>query len=116
MKKQHAGIIRSSLALATCLALAGCTVAPRPVHDSESSFDGNAQNSGFVGYDAAGNAILTPSARDRYNLLVARYGTNYAPALVFDAGVTRTETNTYLMDRQHWVDAQEMNLRRKSGR
>lgn len=123
MKNRRARTSRSEAWLASLAcsggllaALAGCTVVPDPLRDSVASFDGNTQNSGFLGYDPAGNAVLTPGARARYNLLVLRFGTNYLPALTLDAGVTATATNTYLLDRQHWVDALEMNGWRKAGR
>lgn len=96
------------------LGLAACTVTPKRVTDSTPSFDGAVRNSGFIGFDAAGNGILTPLARERYNLLIAEFGQRYLPPLRPDAGITPTSTNTYLIAPQYLVDFREMNRWRKA--
>jgi hypothetical protein len=84
---------------ATCFLLPGCTVRPKVVHNSQASFDGNAQTSSLLGYDALGNRIITPHGRDRYNELMDHYGKtwNVHPG----EGLTPTSTNTFLLDAQH---------------
>ena len=91
-----------------------CTVLPEPPHETTPSFDGGAQNSGFLGFDAAGRGILTANARARYNALIATYGARYAPPLTLDAGLTPTATNTFLIEPQFLVDFREMNRWRKA--
>ncbi len=91
--------------------LTGCapTVTPRVVRSSEASWDANEQNSGFLGFDAAGNGILTPHAKGRYDALLGLYGALFVPPLVREAGITRTATNTFLIDAEHLADFATMN-------
>ena len=77
------------------------TVTPRQVKSQVASWDGTNQNSGFIGFDAAGNGIITPHARDRYNALVDVFGKQFQPPVNRDDGVTATATNTYVIDPQH---------------
>ncbi len=110
----------AALLLAAMLtAPAGCknseTVTPRIVRDSTASFDGSVQNSGLIGFDDAGNAILTPHARDRFNALVAVYGKRFAPPLTADYGITPTATNTFLITKEALVKFGQMNSMRKAG-
>lgn len=93
--------------------LAGCTVAPRVVTESVASFDGNQQNSGFIGFTTNGAGIITPHARDRYNALVATYSAKFLPPLTADSGITPTATNTFLIDAEHLSDFGIMNHWRK---
>ena len=89
------------------LALAGgcsSTVSPNAPAARQASWDRNSQNSGFIGFDAAGNGILTPHARDRYNALVSVYGSRLSPPAQMDVGITGTDTNTFLIDAQHLAD------------
>jgi hypothetical protein len=98
--------------------LTGCKIPiirPPVVKDHEASFDGNTHNSGFIGFDAAGNGILTPHAKDRYDALVAQYGDQFHPPLAKGDGITLTSTNTYLIDAQHLVAYTRMNRWLKSG-
>jgi hypothetical protein len=94
----------------------GCasTVRPEPVTAKAASFDGGSQNSGIIAFDTAKNGILTPHARDRYNDLVAKYGTKFSPELHNDSGLSQTTTNTYLIDPQHLVYFTQMNRWSKS--
>jgi hypothetical protein len=110
-------VSRPSVLLAGCvaaavvaLAIGGCTtVLPVSVKPKQASWDQNQQNSGFIGFDQAGNGILTPHARDRYNLLILAYGKRFNPALGVDEGLTATATNTFLIDAQHLADFATMN-------
>lgn len=92
------------LGLAICCAaafLSGCTIRPKVVHNNQASFDGNLQNSGLLGNDSQGNAIITAHARDRYNALVDDYGKFFSPPLNRDDGIMPTATNTFLIDGEH---------------
>jgi hypothetical protein len=105
--------------VAAAALLLGCTstVIPRQVSDSQASFDGNAQNSGFLGFDTDGNGILTAHARDRYNGLVSIYGGRFSPPLTMDAGIRAAAgTNTFTIDAEHLVKFATMNRWRKEGR
>lgn len=95
-------------------ALTACTVAPKPVTDKVASYDGNAQNSGFISWASDGGGIITPHARDRYNALIELYGTRFLPPLKYDAGITATPTNTFHIDAEHLVQFGIMNAWRKS--
>jgi hypothetical protein len=94
-----------------CILLTGCapTVTPRVVSSSEASWDANQQNSGFLGFDGAGNGILTPHAKARYDALLAAYGALFVPPLAKDRGITPTATNTFLIDAEHLADFATMN-------
>ncbi len=111
---------RITVAVAVCCLLCGfavqpgCTVIPQTVSDNAPSFDGGVQNSGFIGYDAVGNGILTPNARTRYNLLIEQFGKRYLPPLKIDDGIIPTTTNTFLIAPQYLVDFREMNRWRKA--
>lgn len=96
------------------LVLASCTVTPKIVKDAGASFDGNARNSGLIGYDPAGRGILTPHARDRYHALIEMYGKRFDPPLRAGDGLLPTATNTVLIDAEHLVDFATMNGWRKA--
>jgi hypothetical protein len=107
------------VAAGALLLTGGCltsTVVPEPVVSTATSFDGTNQNSGLICFTTNGTAILTPHARDRYNLLIARYGTNFIPSLTNDAGIVPTLTNTYEIDAEHLADFCSMNRWKKSGK
>jgi hypothetical protein len=94
--------------LAAAALAAGCsTVAPKPVVAKQPSFDavpdakGDVQNSGILGF-TNGLAIITPTARDRYNALCAKWGKSFVPPLTPpDAGLRALGTNLWLMDKDH---------------
>jgi hypothetical protein len=95
----------SSAALALLLGV-GCvrTIIPVIPSASQPSYDGTNQNSGFVGFDASRNGILSAHARDRYNSLVADYGALIKPPVKPGEGLAGpTSTNTWLIDPQHLV-------------
>lgn len=116
---QTAGALLATLALlAWLILLPGCTVLPTTVKASVASYDGGVQNSGMLSLTtnstgAVTGAILTPHARDRYNALLALYGTNFFPALTLDAGITPAPPN-YRIDAEHLVDFMRMNRWRKA--
>lgn len=104
--------------LLAIIALPGCsTTAPKPVQPKQASFDavadaqGNNQNSGVLGFTNH-QAIITATARDRYNALCERWGKKFVPPVVPpEAGLTpivkaesgnlKAETNLWLMDKDH---------------
>ncbi len=81
--------------------LLSCTVAPKPIVNTQPSFDGNEPNSGLICLDAQGNGVITPHARERYNSLMAAYGGRFSPPVKPGEGLAPTATNTFLLDRQH---------------
>lgn len=73
------------LCLAVTLWAGACTVrqqsvVPRPIVSHEASFDGNAQNSGIVNVDEHG-FIVTSHWLDRYDAMLAVFGTHFSPAI-----------------------------------
>lgn len=58
----------------------GCTVIPKQVKDNVPAFDSstpktetNQQNSGFLGFDANGDGVITSNAKNKYNNLIMLY-------------------------------------------
>lgn len=92
----------------------GCTVTPRVIKAREISFDGNAQNSGLIAFAPDGSGIITSNAWVRYNALILRYGTNFAPSLATNAGVTVTSSNAFLLDAEHLIKFGTMNHWRRN--
>ena len=97
------------------LLLAGCTTTPQQVHTSQASFDGNEQNSGLIGFDAAnGSAYITSHANDRYTNLLATFGKRLEfPPKAPEDGLNVTfymGPDTNYFGKQVWViDAQHLN-------
>lgn len=119
--------------LAACVLLSACasTVTPKIVQDTVVSFDVNAQNAGFLGFDNAGNGVITEHARFRYNALVNLYGACFTPPVACDAGISpvaladklnnsviigTAPAGAYLIDAQHLVDFAQMQRWLKSNR
>lgn len=93
----------------------GCsTVVPTPVTDKVASYDGGTQNSGVL-ESVQGGFIVTPKFRDRYNALIADYGSDFSPALKEDEGI-RKENANFFIDSEHMVKFLDMNKWKKSGR
>lgn len=109
---------RNSLLLALALLCAGCcgTVTPVTVTSNTASFDGNTQNSGFIGWATNGAAIITLHGEARYEALIALYGKGFRPPLVRGEGVIATTTNTFIMDQEHTVKFATMNRWLKEGK
>jgi hypothetical protein len=116
----------TGILLGSWLALffAGCTVTPKQVHSSRPSLDGNAETSGVYADPAnpdkaattpAGDLVVSPHWRDRYNGLVLVYGGQFKPPLIVDAGI-KPATNLWAVDRQHFRYFETMNRWRKEGR
>lgn len=103
-------------ALIAFLVLPGCnsTVVPTPVKVEEASFDGNEQNSGVIASTSAGY-IVTENFRARYNLLVARYGRDFEPALKPDGGLEPAGESRWLISKQAMVWFLTMNQWRRAG-
>ncbi len=88
-----------------------------PTHTgSSASFDGNARNSGFLGYNPDGSGTITPAARDRYNTLVGLYENMFTPHLVADFGITPIAGSTnFNISAEAIVDFIRMNQWRRDG-
>lgn len=105
-------ILIALAALFLGILLIGCgTVIPKPVQANVASYDGDVQNSGLVSLTNSNGvmvAIITPHARDRYNGLIAIFGTNFIPPITLDAGITPAPPN-FRIDAEHLVDFMRMN-------
>jgi hypothetical protein len=103
--KSAKNFLNSALLVLALFALVGCTptIRPKPITAATPSYDGNSQNSGFIAFDAAGSGILTQHGKDRYDVLMRKYGRRFNPAVSPGAGITPTATNTFLIDREHLV-------------
>lgn len=101
------------LAIVGCLLLwgmTGCTVTPDILPPAAvASYDGNVQNSGFLGWASDGSGVITAHARDRYNALLAQYKVG-----VKDEGLTPMPDGSWLIDKQHLVLFSELNRKAKS--
>lgn len=82
---------------------------------AQASFDGNTQDSGFLGWLADGSARITPHARDRYNALIALYGRDYTVPLRSDAGVAQLADGTFQIDAEHLAAFLAMAEKKRSG-
>jgi len=105
----------SALLLAMCAFGCTSTITPPKIHDTQASFDGNAQNSGFIQYNEDGSALITPHARDRYNGLVDLYGAYFKPRPKHDEGLVQVGSN-WQIDAEHLVKFGTMNRWRKEGK
>lgn len=127
--------------------LSGCwlTVAPAPIKDLVHSHDSSTPaqykeittvvvqkqkepvkvvegNSGFLGFNDAGNGLITANARDKYNNLIElyaiKYKTDHAKVLVKDSGITpfidKYGNQIYIIDKEHLVAFTTMNRWRKA--
>lgn len=77
------------LGLTVAFCLWGCTtVRPAKTEAAQPSFDAQSQtnDSGFLGW-TNGGAIITGHARDRYNALIAKYGSRFLPPIKKDTGI-----------------------------
>lgn len=105
-------MLQAALAAAILLVLIFCsctsTVRPKVVESKAPSWDGNAQNSGLIGFDANGNAIITPRAEARYFYLCELYGWKFHPPAC-GAETILTSSNTFLLDPQHLSEFATMN-------
>jgi hypothetical protein len=104
----------------TMLAIGCSTVAPGPLKDSEPSFEGNQQTSGFLGFNDEGFGLITEHAKDRYNCLAALYGDYFVPTLKPDEGLSWTPAVNgqlaWRIDREHLVKFATMNRWYKEGK
>lgn len=100
-----------AISLLSSALLSGCgTVRPEPVTDAVASFDGNMQNSGFLRFNEDGSGLITARARERYNALIALYGSRFLLPLKTDEGIAPGPTpDTHTLDAQHLVHFATMN-------
>jgi len=101
--------------------LASCssTIVPESTKTSVISWDNGEQNGGLIALIEINHktfGVITPNARDRYNILVNIYFTNFIPPIKFDSGITPTPTNTFLIDAQHLEYFTSMNRWWKSSK
>ncbi len=91
-------------------AASGCasTVTPDRVDARQASWDGNQQNSGWLGFLPDGSGHITANARASYNQLIAIYGRDFLPELRKDDGVKPFSDGTYSIDREHLADFMTM--------
>ncbi len=104
MNHQKAKIYASAAATALFLALGSActsTIVPPVPQANTPSWDGNAQNSGFLGYNPDDSGNLTEHAKDRYNALVAKYGAKLLPPVAKDEGLTSNGDGSFRIDAQH---------------
>lgn len=97
----------------------GCTstVIPVKVKPAVASFDGNAQNSGFIRFNKDGSGVISPHARERYNALCQAYGARFVPPVSgVDSGITPDGAGNFLIDAEHLAKFAEMNLWKKEGK
>lgn len=112
--------MRLFYAIAMAVALAVCcpactTVIPQTVTSSQASFDGQEQNSGFVGYAPDGRMIVTEYWRDRYNALIEHYAGRMTVPPKPDFGLTPMPNGQWLVTNQAQVNFLTMNQWRKQG-
>lgn len=101
--------------LSLCLAFSACsTVTPQLVTPDSASFDGNDQTSGIISVNANGY-VVTDHFRDRYNALVAIYGSDFSVSIKADDGLINISTNRWLIDRQHLSQFLEMTAWLRAG-
>lgn len=83
--------------LLVCVLLTACTstIVPNPINATVASWDGGQQNSGFLGFDAAGNGIITYHAYGRWIALVNDYGPFFKPPQDEHAGVNVVLVSEY---------------------
>ena len=121
--REHDRRIARGFALAAVIMIAveaglflGCTstVAPKPARDNVASWDGDAQNSGFIGYLPGGSGVITSHAKARYDALCAAYGSRFLPPLAAGPGLAETATNTWVIDAEHLEKFMLMNRWRKN--
>lgn len=90
------------------------TVTPKPVESTQSSYDGNEQNSGIIMSTPSGY-VVTDNFRMRYNRLVATYGKDLATPATTDSGIAPIGEDRWLITKQRMIDFLEMNAWRKAG-
>lgn len=104
--------LKLSLVLAiSAMLIAGCanTIIPKQVVTNQTSFSGNSQNGGFIGWMPDGGGVIDEGARAKYNALIHLYSTNFLPPLTNDFGLTTFTNGTYLITKQGLSDFWQMN-------
>ena len=112
---------QSVLLVIFVMTVIGCnTVTPSRLKDNEPSFEGNQQNSGFIGFDAEGYGLISEHAKDRYNCLAALYGNYFIPTLKPDDGIQWTPATggqlAFRIDKEHLVKFATMNRWYREGK
>lgn len=89
------------------------TIVPHEVESKTASFDGNVQNSGFLGFDVEGSARITANARGRYNSLIEIYGRD--AKLVKDQGLSPNSDGSWSITKECLVKFLEMSDWKRAG-
>ena len=97
------------------LLCSGCTstIVPHAVESRVASYDGNTQNSGFLGFEVGGGARITANARGRFNELIETYGRD--ERLEKDQGLSRNSDGTWSITKDSLVKFLEMSDWKRAG-
>lgn len=105
--------------------LAGCqnhppikTILPAPApQEQQASFDGEQQNSGIIDYIPSVGYIITKNAKERYQSLVAIYGSSSLPLVLADSGISKyKKTDKFVMSSEAMTNFAIFSEKSKSGR
>ncbi len=113
-------LIVSPVVVATAvIVLSGCGTQIPPLAESTSaSYDGAELNSGVIAL-VPGGQLVTPHWRERYNAMIALYGSRFTPPVQTDDGIvpeiSRSIAVHYFVDDEHAVKFDQMNEWRTAG-
>ena len=93
----------------------GCTVTPAAISSTQASYDGTERNSGILA-SVEGGYTVTARFRERYNGLIASYGSAWSPAIAADYGLTPRIDGTWLCSAEAMEKFLVMNAWRRMGR
>lgn len=104
--------VNLAIACGCGLIFASCTVTPHQVVSHSPSLDGTNRNSGFFGFRSDGYGMLTEHAKQRYDALVRRYGSEMTVPVREGDGLSRTnESSVWIIDPEHLADFEELTRR-----
>lgn len=111
------GLMLAAILVVLLHLLSGCTIYPRQVVYGTVSYVNNVRDSGMKGRDGVtGLEIVDGQIKDRYDAMLAIYGSKYAPVPKADVGFTAFTNGTYLLDNQHLHIYLQMCVWKRSGR
>jgi hypothetical protein len=109
-------IVGALIAIALGVVLFGCvsTIAPSENLPTQTSFVGNDQHAGFLGWSDDGGIAINDAKRSEYNALIDLYGVRVVPPLKHDDGVVAITAwtdsqgkphtgNAWSLDKEHVV-------------
>jgi hypothetical protein len=94
--------------LALCAVFTGCTVTPEQPREAGPAWSVSGRNSGFIGFDEAGNGILDAWAVARYNGLAERYGQTFLPEVLPGDGIEDRGDQTWTITPWHLMRFYDM--------